>query len=121
MEDRREVHLPKKDIRRHERIPFLGGVHISWEDARGGPKQTQARCLDVSEEGLRIEVPEPIPVQSRVSLRADRINFHGSGTVKYIARRGAKYILGLNLSHALGDQALASIRELASRKPVRTA
>jgi len=54
-------------------------------------------------------VPELIPVPSRISLRADRINLDGSGTVKHIVRRGSKYILGLNLSQALRGQALAAI------------
>ena len=102
--------MSKADIRRHERLPYLGPVFISWEDKHGLPKYAQARCRDVSEGGLRIEVPEPIPVHSRISLRADRIDLHGSATVKHIARYGSKYILGLNLSQALRDKALAVIR-----------
>ncbi len=110
--------MSKRDMRRHQRIPYLGPVRISWEDEHGLSKYAQARCLDVSEGGLRIEVPEPIPVHSRVSLAADRINLAGSATVKNIARHGSKYILGLNLSQPLRDQALALIREpWAFRKP----
>ena len=108
--DTRELHLSKRDIRRYQRIPYLGAVGISWEDEHGLPRYAPATCLDVSEGGLRIEVPERIPVSSRISLRADRINLQGSATVKHIARRGSKYILGLNLSQALRDQALAVIR-----------
>jgi hypothetical protein len=102
----------KKDLRRHPRTPFPGPLRISWEDERGVSKYAQGRCLDVSEGGLGIEIEvfELIPVRSRVSLRADRINFHGSGAVKHIARRGGKYILGLELSQALSGQALGLIR-----------
>ena len=102
----------KKNLRRHPRVPFPGPLRISWEDERGTSKYAQGRCLDVSEGGLGIEIEvfEPIPVRSRVSLRADRINFHGSGVVKHIARRGGKYILGLELSQALSGQALSLIR-----------
>jgi hypothetical protein len=86
-------------------------VRISWEDAYGLRKYAQARCLDVSEDGLLIEVPEPIPLHSTVSLRAEAIKLAGSGTVKHVTRRGTKVVLvGLELSHALRDQALALIR-----------
>ena len=78
--------------------------------------------MDVSEEGLRIEVTEAIALYSRVSLRADRINLAGSATVKNIARRGTKYVLGLSLSQAQSDRALAVIRETGTfRNPVSTA
>jgi hypothetical protein len=104
------LHTSKKDTRRHDRIPYLAAVRISWEDAHGLRKYAQARCLDVSEDGLLIEVPEPIPVHSTVSLRAEAIKLAGSGTVKHVTRRGSKMVLGLELSHALRDQALALIR-----------
>jgi hypothetical protein len=82
----------------------------------------QGRCLDVSEKGLRIEVPQPILVNSRISLRADRINLGGSATVKHVTRHGFKYILGLELSQPLRDQTLAVICEpWALRKPVSMA
>lgn len=58
---------------------------------------------------MRLQVTEPIPLRSRVSMRADRINLAGSATVRHVARRGSKYIVGLNLSQALRDQAVALI------------
>jgi hypothetical protein len=98
---------PKRDHRRHQRIPYVGAVRISWEDERGIARYAQAKCLDVSEEGLRIEVGEPIPVRSTISLREERIKVGGSATVRYTAwRRGCKYILGLNLSETLEKNSL---------------
>lgn len=115
---REELHTLKKDIRRHQRIPYLGRVRISWEDAHGLSKYAVARCLDVSEDGMRIEVSEPIPVRCRISLHADQINLAGSATVKHVARHGSKCILGLELSQALREQTLSGIREpWTFRKP----
>jgi hypothetical protein len=72
IEESTELNLStKRNIRRHPRIPYFGPIRISWEDAHGLPGYAQARCLDVSNEGLRIETPEPIPVSSRVNLRLD--------------------------------------------------
>jgi hypothetical protein len=96
----------QKDHRRHQRIPYLGAVRISWEDERGIARYAQAKCLDVSEEGLRIEVGEPIPVRSTLSLREERIKVGGSATVRYTAWRGCNHVLGLNLSQDLEKNSL---------------
>ncbi len=93
--------LSKKENRRHQRVSYVGAVGISWEDERGLSRYAKAKCLDVSEEGLRIEVAEPIPVLSRLLLRADQINLGGAASVRHIASRGCKYVLGLNLSQTL--------------------
>jgi hypothetical protein len=114
--------VPNNDNRRHQRIPYLGPIRISWEDAQGMQRYTQARCLDVSEGGVRIEVPVSIPIRTRISLRAERIGLAGSATVKHVARQGTKYILGLSLSQALLDRALIAVREpWTIRKPVAIA
>jgi hypothetical protein len=60
---------------------------------------------------MRIELLKPIPVHTRILLRADGINVGGSATVKHVSRRGAKCIVGLNLSQALRDEILTAIRE----------
>jgi hypothetical protein len=68
---------------------------------------------------MRIEVSEPLPARSPVSLQADQIRLVGSATVKHVARTGSKYILGLELSQALRDQTLNGVREpWTLRKPV---
>jgi hypothetical protein len=93
--------LSTRENRRHQRVSCAGSVRIFWEDERGLSKYAKAKCLDVSAEGMRIEVAEPIPVRSRLSLRADQINFGGSASVRHSVSRGSKYVLGLNLSQAL--------------------
>ncbi len=77
----------------------------------GFESNAQGRSLDVSEDGLRIDLPEPIPLHSTVSLRAESIDLAGSATVKHVSRRGTKIVLGLELSQALRDRALALIRQ----------
>ena len=104
------VDISPKNRREHERLPYGGPVRISWEDEQGLVRYAHAKCLDISEDGLRIEVAEPIPVRSRLLLRADRINFSGSATVRSIAWRGCKYILGLSLSQVQPAKALALTR-----------
>jgi PilZ domain len=102
--------MSKKDNRQHHRLPYFGPARISWDDEQGITRFAHAKCINVSEGGLRIEVGEPIPLRSQISLRADRINLSASATVRNIAWRGCKYILGLNLSQTQPAEALAIIR-----------
>ncbi|HML18027.1 MAG TPA: PilZ domain-containing protein [Bryobacteraceae bacterium] len=113
--------MSNKDSRRHRRIPYIGPIQISWE-ASGQTRFAQGKCIDISESGLRIEVPAPVPPRANLSVRAERIKLSGSATVKHVARYGSKYILGIEMSQRLGDKTLSAIREpWALRTPANVA
>lgn len=100
--------------RQHGRIRYTGPVRLAWEE-RGEPRYAQATCIDLSANGLRVEAPVGMPPRSRVSLRIDELKLSASALLKHVARRGSKYILGLELSHALQEEALAAIGEASAR------
>lgn len=104
-----------KNARRHERIAFSGPIRLVWEE-RGETRYLQTTCLDISEGGLRVSAPVSIPVGTRVSLNADRIQLSGSASVKNLVRQGGKFILGLELSQRMQEKALKAIR--ANQAPV---
>jgi hypothetical protein len=76
-------------------------VHINWKDQLGNDKFTKARTLDVSEAGIRVEVPERIPERSYVTFRADELSLHGTASVRTCNPKGLKYIVGLEFSTGL--------------------
>ncbi len=98
--------MSERNIRRHRRIPYTGPVRISWQGQESTPRYVRGRCLDVSESGMRVEAPEPIPVRTLVLLSAERIKLSGSATVRHVTRQGAKYVLGLELNVAMLQQTL---------------
>jgi hypothetical protein len=100
-----------KEARRHRRLPLAGLVRLTWEDVRGEIRFTQAKCIDISEGGLRVEALSMIPAGSRVSLNAEPIKLSGGATAKHVMRYGGKYTVGLELSQAAGEKTLAPIRE----------
>jgi hypothetical protein len=111
--------MPASDVRRHRRIPYIGPIRLSWEDERGQQKFVQSKCVDISESGLRVEAPQPIPLRTCLMLRAERINLSGAATVRHSQRYGSKYIIGIELSQVLHDKTLALVREpWALRGPV---
>ena len=60
-----------------------------------------ARVLNISEEGIAVEIPEPAQLVSRVKLQADKHRLLGEGTVRHCRRVGAKYIIGIEFVDGL--------------------
>jgi len=106
--------MSERNIRRHRRIPYMGPIRISWQASDGHAHYIRGTCLDVSEGGLRIETPEPIPARTLILLNADRLKLSGSATVKHVERRDSKYILGLELNAAALERTLALATEAAN-------
>jgi hypothetical protein len=79
-----------------------------WEE-QGQSRFAMGKCIDISEEGLRIEVAQPVPRGISVHLSADAIKLAGAATVKHVVRRGGKYSLGLELSQAVLHKTIAEI------------
>lgn len=54
----------RHDLRRHIRQECTPKVKIMWCDTSGHDKFANASALDISEMGMRLKVPEALPVQS---------------------------------------------------------
>jgi hypothetical protein len=89
------------NLRRHDRTVVRTIVQITWKDRNGDDKFTNAHTIDVSESGMRIEVPEPLPERSYVTMRVDKLTLHGTASVRSCVRKGTKYVVGLEFSAGL--------------------
>jgi hypothetical protein len=102
--------MTAKEYRRGNRVPCAGPVRVTWDDDRGQTHYALGKCLDISENGLRVELQESIPVRTRVAFRIERIDESGSGSVRHATRRNMKVVLGISLSHPLTKQILESLK-----------
>ena len=84
-----------RDIRRYRRKPISTRAQLMWQDRLGNDKFVNARCFDISESGLRLEVPEPLAVHAQITLRSTDLRLHGRASVKHCSKQGTKYILGV--------------------------
>lgn len=91
----------KTGIRRDDRIPAEELVEINWKDRYGQEKFAKARTLNVSELGMRIEMPEPLERLAFVTFRSMPLSLHGSASVRSCTRQGTKYLVGLEFSGGL--------------------
>src|SRR5579871_322541 len=90
------------DIRNGERHPFQGVVQISWLTRTGETKTIRAKCVDISEQGVRVECQEPLEFRSNVYIQAPAHGLMGNATVRYCRRAGMKHSVGLLFSSVAG-------------------
>ena len=89
------------DLRRHRRYRVDAGVlRVSWIDTTGRMKTTRTRALNVSEEGISLELPQPC-MPLLVRFQSERFNVNGLGAVRYCRRAGSKYVVGLEFTENL--------------------
>ena len=63
-------------------------------------RTTHTRALDISEEGISLELPEAaLPL--RVRFQSEQFKVNGLGTVRYCRRAGSKYVVGLEFTENL--------------------
>jgi PilZ domain. len=87
-----------KNLRQHRRYAVdAGSLEVSWLDSTGKMKTARTRALNVSEEGIALELPEPV-LPLRVQFQSERFNVDGMGTVRYCRREGRKWVVGLEFT-----------------------
>lgn len=94
--------LKRKDLRKFKRYVVDAGVlRVSWLDPAGKMKMTRTRALNVSENGIAIELPEAAMPQSMVRFQSDKFKVQGAGTVRHCHRVGTKFVVGLEFCDGL--------------------
>lgn len=85
----------RHDLRRETREACTPTVKIMWCDASGHDKFAHASALDVSPLGMRLKVPEPLRIQTSVTLRSEKLQLHGQASVRHCSSFGTKFSVGL--------------------------
>jgi hypothetical protein len=82
------------NIRRHERVECNTRGRAMWSDGSGQDKWAIVRIFDLSESGVRMELPEPVEARSVISFSSDDMKVRGQATVRFCRRQGTKYVVG---------------------------
>ncbi|GEM_PF-1751850 len=109
--------MPRRDLRRYERIPCAFPVQIAWTEADGSDRYARGRCRDISSDGLRIETMDPIPAHSYVNLRVETVDISGAGRVRYLRRGPVCNVIGLELSQKVREQLLDALCARTPKSP----
>lgn len=81
--------------RRQERVTTSVPVRVAWQDRLGRDKYAIVHILDISPEGLLLELPEPVEPRSVLTIQSQGLHLHGSGAVRYCRRVFGRYVVGL--------------------------
>ena len=87
--------VEQADSRWHRHVPSEKAVRVVWVDEHGLLRCVPGRCIDVSARRIHMEVPEQIPLRTRVTLSAGRRSIPGPNLVKYLTRCDRTFILVL--------------------------
>jgi len=84
-----------EELRRHRRFSVnKGSLEVSWLDAAGKMKNSQAKVVNVSENGIALQVPKQVmPLLMR--FQSERFAVKGVGAVRHCSRAGSKFVVGL--------------------------
>jgi hypothetical protein len=95
--------LKRKDLRRSRRYAVEGEtLRVAWLGLNGTLNVVQhSRVVNICEEGIAVELPEPAKIASRVKLESEKHRLLGEGTVKHCRRAGSKYITGIEFVDGL--------------------
>jgi len=88
----------RHDLRRQDRVSCSQTVTVMWRDNRGEDKFANAQALDVSSHGLRLQLPEAVPYQTSLTLRAAKLGLHGRASVRHCARKGTRFAVGVQFA-----------------------
>jgi hypothetical protein len=91
----------KKAQRRHDRSPVDGKVQLEWTSPDGTHCSVMAKCVDVSETGMKLSVRDRIAPRTVVNFRAPALGLHGSGSVRYCMSYKLEYRLGIEFTGGL--------------------
>lgn len=105
----------RSERRKRARTPYKGSVILGWTDDRGRDNYGSGRCVDISERGCSIELPESLPLRAIVSLRFPDLDVSAFASVRHVTRKGMKFRVGLEFGQPvrlrLGDAELAEAAE----------
>ena len=87
--------LKHRDLRRRRRYAVdAGALQVSWINAAGRMETACTRALNVSEDGIALQLPTAA-LPMRVRFQSDRLRLHGTGSIRYCRRTGASYVVGV--------------------------
>ena len=83
------------NIRRHERLAlrYAGPGHVD-RPVPARAKYARVRIFDLSQSGVRLELPEPVDGRAVISICSDDMKVQGQATVRFCRRQGTKYVVG---------------------------
>lgn len=90
--------MARQNLRRRERRALPSIVRVGWQDRLGQNKSVETRSFDISESGLRFDLPEAVQLRSDVTLRSEKLGLNTRASVRFCTRKGTRYVIGVEFA-----------------------
>lgn len=87
--------------RRYPRFARPGKVRVNWRDGSGCSFQANARCLDISRLGVKVELDRAIEPMTLVNVQSPDFRIAGVAMVRHCNRKGLNWVAGLQFAGGL--------------------
>lgn len=92
----------RNDLRRNLRSCCDHQVTVMWRGSQGEDKYISTKAVDISELGLRLQMPESIQRQTYLVVSSPKLGLSGQASVRHSGRmRGAKFAVGVEFASGM--------------------
>src|ERR1035438_7339710 len=95
-EEEIELRMDQRNRRRAERQPLSAAVEVSWEDR--GRHAVRARLVDLSKQGIQLEMPEALQVRRIAVVRSPELGISANVSVRHCDRAGSHFLVGMEFT-----------------------
>jgi hypothetical protein len=88
------------DRRKAERLDFNCKVTVSCKNRYGSLTTHVCNCLNLSDRGIGLESPEPIPTNCDVYIHSETHNMRRFGLVRWCVQSGDRFFVGCSFKKA---------------------
>jgi len=92
----------KANSRRSARHAAHGNLHVLWADEFGHERISGAQLMNVSPDGIQLQLTDRLPVRADVCCNAPNLGIAGRGSVRYCNPSKGKYLVGLEFGNGTG-------------------
>jgi hypothetical protein len=93
--------MAEHGLRRHDRVERRVPVQVTWKDRLGNDNFLTGHTVDVSQDGMRLELGAKIAEGTFINFRAEGLKLHGTASVRRCVRQGSVYVIGLQFAGGL--------------------
>ena len=86
---------------KEERFSVCFPISLMWEDA-GMVRRIIGRCVDLSPEGIKVEVRDRVKVGTTVLVASNQFGRMGHASVRHVQRHKMQWMTGLKFGIAFG-------------------
>lgn len=89
------------DDRKYLRSPITAPIIVSWQDAQGQTRMTEARGLNMSSAGALVRTEAPVPVGASVYMESKPMRLMANAVVRHCTGQKSKFLVGLEFRGSL--------------------